>query len=292
MEQIAEDPVPVADGGDFPMPSTTEPEDAPVTSAAPPADADVAEPEQEPAMEVTLNETDHALKWKLRSKRTGGILDRITTCLKNGQYDIDIAQLELEEWPQDMLIVTKVKQIIGFKNKLTSVPTLREFRFLEHLDLSRNALVTLDTIEIHHLVKLRHLDVSRNELSKLPDGLIKCLFLEKLVCHRNKLEAFPADMICLRQLRSIDASYNNIRRLGNVLEGLSNLEELNLTNNEALERGNSSVGTLMGPRTQRLFDKRSMFAAKAERRAIITRSLGVQHRVAAREQELIQDGLR
>lgn len=298
MEQIAEEKVHVADNDDATV-QAVEPEGAPVTAdvenAASPTVPTLVEAENAPSVEGAVNETQTVPSWKLRSKRTGSILDRITTCLKNGQYDIDIAQLELDEWPQDMLIVTKVKEIIAFKNNLTTVPTLREFRSLEHLDLSRNALVSLESIEIYHLTRLRHLDVSRNELLKLPDGLTKCIFLEKLVCHRNRLESFPTDMIHLRQLRYIDASYNNITKLGNVLEGLPNLDELNLSNNEALERGTgggSMGGIMMGPRTQRLFDKRTMFAAKRERRTIITRSLGVQLRVTKREQELIQEGLR
>ena len=85
--------------------------------------------------------------WKKRSKRTGGLLDRITTCDKNGQFNVDIAQLELDEWPQELLIVAKVKSIVAFKNKLTMIPSLQDFRLLEHLDLSRNKLTSIDSIE-------------------------------------------------------------------------------------------------------------------------------------------------
>ena len=85
--------------------------------------------------------------WKKRSKRTGGLLDRITTCDKNGQFNVDIAQLELDEWPQELLIVAKVKTIVAFKNKLTFIPSLQDFRLLEHLDLSRNKLTSIDSIE-------------------------------------------------------------------------------------------------------------------------------------------------
>lgn len=85
--------------------------------------------------------------WKKRSKRTGGLLDRITTCDKNGQFNVDIAQLELDEWPQELLIVAKVKTIVAFKNKLTFVPSLQDFRLLEYLDLSRNKLTSIDSIE-------------------------------------------------------------------------------------------------------------------------------------------------
>ena len=79
-----------------------------------------------------------------------------------------------------------------------------------------------------HLVKLKHLDVSRNRLEKLPDDITKCPVLERLIVHRNRLVAFPAEMNNLRLLRCIDASYNNISHVGLELELLSNLEELNL----------------------------------------------------------------
>ena len=84
------------------------------------------------------------------------------------------------------------------------------------------------TCRFFNLVKLKHLDVSRNRLEKLPDDITKCPVLERLIVHRNKLIAFPAEMNNLRLLRYIDASYNNISHVGLELEMLSNLAELNL----------------------------------------------------------------
>ena len=70
--------------------------------------------------------------------------------------------------------------------------------------------------------------MSRNRLEKLPDDITKCPVLERLIVHRNRLVAFPAEMNNLRLLRYIDASYNNISHVGSELEMLSNLDELNL----------------------------------------------------------------
>ena len=229
--------------------------------------------------------------WKKRSKRVGGLLDRITACDKNGQFDIDIAQLELDEWPEELLIVAKVKIIIAFKNKLTHVPSLQDFRSLEHLDLSRNCLTSVDSIEFFHLVKLKHLDISRNKIAKLPDDLTKCPVLEKLIIHRNQLVEFPAEMANLRRLRYIDASYNNIRHVGLELETLPHLEELNLSHNDELDKGNMGLGE-MGPKTRQLCDKRGLLASKQERRALITRALGLQKKILLKEQQAVMDELR
>ena len=82
---------------------------------------------------------------------------------------------------------------------------------MEHLDLSRNELKSVDGIEFIHLTKLKHLDLSRNHLVTLPHDLTKgCILLEKLVLHRNQLTALPVDMNNLRQLKYLDASYNQV----------------------------------------------------------------------------------
>lgn len=228
---------------------------------------------------------------KKLSKRAGGLLDRITACDKNGQLDVDIAQLELDEWPEELLIVAKVKVIIAFTNKLSHIPSLQDFRSLEHLDLSRNRLTSISSIEFFHLVKLKYLDVSRNEIEQLPDDLTNCPVLEKLIVHRNRLVEFPAEMSNLRSLRYIDASYNSIRHIGLELESLPHLEELNLGHNDELEKGNMGMGQ-MGPRTRRLCDKRGLLASKEERRALITRALGLQKKILLKEQQAVMDELR
>jgi Leucine rich repeat len=220
-----------------------------------------------------------------------GVLDRITTSDKNGQFDVDIAQLELDEWPQELVIVAKVKIIVAFKNKFTHIPTLQDFRSLEHLDLSRNRLTSIDSVEFIHLVKLKHLDVSRNRIERLPDDLTKCPVLERLIVHRNRLTAFPDDMNNLRYLRFIDASHNFIAHVGLELEQLPLLEELNLGKNPPLEKGNMGLGH-MGPKTRQLCDKRSLLASKGERQALIARALGLRKKVLQKEQQAVVEEMR
>ena len=138
--------------------------------------------------------------------------------------------------------------------------------------------------DLHRLPRLKHLDVSRNALSALPDGLTKCVALEKLLCHRNELAGFPADMGQLRQLKVLDASHNRLVPAGlpASLEMLANLEELNLLFNDGLQAADFAPG----PRTKRLVEKRANFASKLARREIIARALGVQTRVAVKERLL------
>ena len=48
--------------------------------------------------------------------------------------------------------------------------------------------------------------------------------------------------------------------------------------------GLQTMEHLLGPRTKRLHEKRANFASKPARREIIARALGVQRRVALKEQ--------
>lgn len=105
--------------------------------------------------------------------------------------------------------------------------------------------------------------------------------LEILIANRNKLTGFPSEIGSLRSLRKVDVSYNQMQPFGNALENLPNLDELNLGNNPGF-----ATDTL-GPRARRLADKRTLLASKTERRALITRALGVQRSVLNKEQDAI-----
>ena len=135
--------------------------------------------------------------------------------------------------------------------------------------------------------------------------------LVELNIAKNKLSDFPEKMGELKQLRVLDASYNNFEVIGDRLEYLPNLDDLNLSFNPKLNTGLLHLGKpscqpayqptnqpnpdsfniyrFTGTRTRRLLEKRALMSSKAERRALITRALGVQHSSLVREQNVIYD---
>jgi Leucine-rich repeat (LRR) protein len=215
-----------------------------------------------------------------KKTRSLNLLDRISEC---DHYSVDISHLELEEWPAELLIVAQVKGISAYKNKISHVPSLAAFRGLEELDISRNFIVSLKSVDFSALIKLKRLDISRNLLEQLPEDVTQLPLLEVLIAHRNKLSSFPIEMGSLKALKILDVSYNNLTTLGSTFELNLNLEDLNTANNELLSTDN------MGPRTRRMCDKRTLLASKVERRKLITRALAVSKNVIVREEQVIFD---
>jgi Leucine-rich repeat (LRR) protein len=80
-------------------------------------------------------------------KKSADLLDRIALCDKDGQFEADISMLDLEEWPKELVIVPRIRVLLAFRNRFTSIPSLQQFRLLEELDLSRNQLKSIDSIE-------------------------------------------------------------------------------------------------------------------------------------------------
>lgn len=61
--------------------------------------------------------------------------------------------------------------------------------------------------------------------------------LVELNVAKNRLSDFPEKMGELKQLRVLDASYNNFEVIGDRLEYIPNLEDLNLSSNPKLNTG-------------------------------------------------------
>lgn len=214
-------------------------------------------------------------------KKSSNLLDRITECDQSGRRSVDISHLELADWPAELLIVSQVTLIQACKNNFSCIKSLGAFKGLLDLDISRNFITSLEGIDLSKLVRLQRLDISRNLLEHLPEEITQLPQLEVLMCHRNKLLSLPADMKQLKRLKVMDASHNNLTEIGLILESNSELEDLNITNNEDLIKDD------MGPRARRLLDKRALLSSKTERRTLITRALGISRKVLAKEQQVI-----
>lgn len=213
--------------------------------------------------------------------RSPNVLDRIEECDRSGQYELDLAHLNLSEWPRETIIVPSIHILYAYHNRFTTIPNLGMFRGLEVLDLSRCSLTNLDEVGFVAFHNLHKLNLSRNNLKTLPADIVKLFALEELLVDRNQLLEFPKDMQTLRTLRLLDASFNALTNVGTALDKLPSLEDLNLTANPNLDL------VTLGTRTRRLVDKRALMASKNERRVLIQRALGVQRNVLTREQQAI-----
>jgi hypothetical protein len=91
----------------------------------------------------------------------------------------------------------------------------------------------------------------------------------------------------LRSLNTIDASVNDFVSIGDQLENIPNLEDLNLKDCKLLKTGILDMGT----RTRRLYEKRILMTSKIERRALITRALNIQKTALIREQNIIYQAI-
>lgn len=238
-----------------------------------------------PVRKITLSNRQTRRVKKDGKKKSSNLLDRIEECEKFGQFDLDISHLGIVEWPPELLILPRVRNLKAHGNKLSMLPNIASsFKQLETLNISRNHLLTLDRIEFNLLSFLKHLDISRNQLSSLPALLVKLPLLTTLLCDQNRLTSFPDNMHELRNLKVLSASNNQIAVVGDSLENVPNLEDLNLAHNPLQE---NAIGT----RARRLHEKRKMLASKEERRALIARALNIQKRVLMREQDIVIEAM-
>lgn len=209
------------------------------------------------------------------------LLDRIEECDRAGQHTLDLAHLNLEDFPQETIIVPSIHVLLAYRNSFTKITSLAGFRQLEKIDLSRCNISNLDEVGFLSLHHLTELNLSRNSLTRLPPDIVRLIHLEKLLLDRNQLEAFPEGMITMRSLKVLDASFNCLTEVGSLLEKIPLLDDLNLSCNPNL------IVKTLGLRTRRLVDKRALMSSKAERRILIQRALNVQRNVLTREQQAI-----
>ncbi len=102
---------------------------------------------------------------------------------------------------------------------LTSVPKeISEFQYLEHLDLSRNKITTID--HIRTLVKLKKLNFRENSIQQI-QNLDTLIDLRELDLSDNEISIIQA-LYVLRRLEVLNLNNNQI----NKIEGLDRLKDL------------------------------------------------------------------
>ncbi|XP_037323877.2 transforming growth factor beta activator LRRC32 isoform X1 [Pungitius pungitius] len=124
------------------------------------------------------------------------------------------------------------------ENKMSSFPLLPRNNRLEHLDVSRNRLQSVNDTgtpdEKTFLYHLRYLDMSYNHLKSLPECFFHCMgSLEVLNVSNNCISSFSiADERFLRTVKTINLGYNSLRSLTFGENTLQSLEELVLRGND------------------------------------------------------------
>ncbi|UCD01265.1 MAG: leucine-rich repeat protein [Promethearchaeota archaeon] len=114
--------------------------------------------------------------------------------------------------------------------RLSEITELNSLKDLEHLQLTRNNLHSIDGIQI--LEKLRTLDLSHNKLIKI-ENLESSINLEELNLANNEIQRING-LDSLKKLKKLSLNNNLIEDIDN-LSHLTNLEELNLSHNAISE---------------------------------------------------------
>jgi len=133
---------------------------------------------------------------------------RIQLCRERRASAIDLSDLGLSQFPDEIKDMKHLRSINVSENSLTELPDyIDSYSYLECLDISYNKLLTLPDA-IGNLGSLEQLNVRCNELTAIPQGVGK-----------------------LAMLNSLDISYNQLSTLPEIFDNLSRLEYCNIRGN-------------------------------------------------------------
>lgn len=125
------------------------------------------------------------------------------------------------------------------ENKMSYFPLLPQVNNLEHLDVSRNQLQTINitaspkTKTSVYFSHLRYLDMSYNQLKSLPESFFVCMeSLEVLNVSNNCISSFSVLKANLQKVKIINLSFNSLQTLTFGEKSLPSLEELFLQGND------------------------------------------------------------
>lgn len=123
---------------------------------------------------------------------------------------IDLSYNEFTFFPKELAYNRYLREVYINNNEIDSIWSLRDFRYLTHLNLNDN--------------NLRYLpDLSRNR------------DMEVLYINNNKLVSIPNSIKSMRELIQLDLSNNQLTELPKRIAGLKSLEVLDLSNNNFTE---------------------------------------------------------
>lgn len=125
------------------------------------------------------------------------------------------------------------------ENKMSFFPLLPQNNILEHLDISRNQIQSInvtgspETTTKVLLTQLKYLDMSYNQLRSLPESFFYCMLsLRVLKVSNNCIRSFSVTtQYVLNTVKVMDLSYNSLDSLTFGKNTLKSLEELLLQGN-------------------------------------------------------------
>ena len=173
---------------------------------------------------------------------------------------LDLHDNSIEDIPQTIKSMSKLKVLNVAGNKLTAIPivamggmplteiiashnrlnghlfpsSISQVASLQILDVSHNALVSIGDGQIN-MPLLHTFDVSSNRLTALPD-LTVMHKLFTLNASENQIRTIPEGFTSLKALKSADFSGNNLLTLDDGIGSMENLTVLNISNNPLRER--------------------------------------------------------
>eukprot|EP01111_Echinosteliopsis_oligospora_P018532 TRINITY_DN856_c0_g1_i2.p1 TRINITY_DN856_c0_g1~~TRINITY_DN856_c0_g1_i2.p1 ORF type:complete len:464 (-),score=95.95 TRINITY_DN856_c0_g1_i2:71-1462(-) len=132
--------------------------------------------------------------------------DRIFTSKKSGKQELNLQDCDLLLFPPEIKGFKGLKKLNISRNTLTFIPPqIKKFPLLTYLDANTNEIASVP-VELGILHDLLHLDLSHNLLSSI--------------------NSLPTNLTLL------NISFNLIDKVGNELQQLSSLTELNLKRNK------------------------------------------------------------
>ena len=151
---------------------------------------------------------------------------------------LNVAGNQLRFAPMESLNLLPLVELDLSRNRIggTLLPAgLRAFRSLQNLDVSGNALASMSEDANLIMPELRSLIVSENRLQTLPN-ISTWTCLTNLAAANNALTFFPDGMVSLPNLKNVDLTGNNIKKLDDDIAMMDSLSMLNIANNPLRER--------------------------------------------------------
>ncbi|MCC3410372.1 MAG: leucine-rich repeat domain-containing protein [Microcoleus sp. PH2017_02_FOX_O_A] len=154
------------------------------------------------------------------------LLQLIDKAADEGQTELDLAGLGLEELPPEIgkctqlesLVLGKVESWIRVDGKMTPQPITNQLTSLPE--------------ELRSLANLRSLDLGGNPFGKMPELLLEMKQLENLSLTCIGLTEIPVKLNQLSNLKELDLGDNQIAEMSEVLNQMSHLTRLDLDGNQ------------------------------------------------------------
>lgn len=139
---------------------------------------------------------------------------------------LDLSNLELTEFPKEILSLKNLKKLNLSNNKIKSIPKeIETSKRLESLDLSNNEITNFYS-KICMLKKLKFLNLNNNKIKNIPIQINNLTGLEKLQIANNKLSKLPESFSEIKNLKELNLSRNYFEQFPLSIIQLKSLEKL------------------------------------------------------------------